>query len=211
MSTAIVWGARGGIGGAVFDKLVETGWQTIAVARMNAGLEAKTPYSYEADFCHQHEIQQVVTRVAQEIEEIDLFIYAAGDIAYKKVEELELPVWHRMFEANLCGPFLTVRSCLPLLSEAAHLFFIGAVSERLRLPGLTAYAAAKSGLEAFAEAFAKEQRKKHVTVVRPGAVATKFWDKVPLKMPSNAASPEKVAQKILDAYEQGHQGHLDLI
>ena len=210
MPTGIIWGARGDIGGAVLDLMIEQGWQTIAIARMNAGLEARTPYCYEADFCHLHEIEQVVQSVAQEFDEIDLWIYAAGDIVYKKVEDLELPVWHRMFEANLCGPYLAARSCLPLLAEDAHMFFLGAVSESLRLPGFTAYAAAKAGLEAFAEAFAKENRKKKITVVRPGAVATKFWDHVPLKLPADAVSPQKVAASILEAYHKGQTGHLNL-
>jgi len=37
---------------------------------------------------------------------------------------------------------------------------------------LSAYAATKSGLEAFADSLRKEQRKRRVLVVRPGAVAT---------------------------------------
>jgi len=50
-----------------------------------------------------------------------------------------------------------------------------------------------------------------VTVVRPGAVKTTFWDKVPMKIPPDAASPEKVALKIIAAYQAGHQGNLDLV
>ena len=113
--------------------------------------------------------------------------------------------------ANLTGAFYSIHYSLPLLRENAHIFFIGAISERLQLPGLSAYAAAKTGLEAFATSLRKEQRKKRVTVVRPGAVKTSFWDKVPMKLPSDAASPAKVAQKILEAYQQGQQGFLDLV
>jgi hypothetical protein len=48
-------------------------------------------------------------------------------------------------------------------------------------------------------------------VVRPGAVATSFWEKVPLRMPADAPPPAKVAQKILEAYQSGHKGQLDLV
>ena len=88
--------------------------------------------------------------------------------------------------------------------------FLGAVSERMRLPGLSAYAAAKAGLEAFAEALRKEERKRRVIVVRPGAVNTEFWQKVPFKMPGSALSPEAVAEKVVEAVNAGHQGVLDL-
>jgi hypothetical protein len=49
-----------------------------------------------------------------------------------------------------------------------------------------------------------------VTVVRPGAVATPFWDKVPMRLPKDAATPEKVAGRILQAYVDGQSGTLDL-
>ena len=80
------------------------------------------------------------------------------------------------------------------------------MGERLRLPGLSAYAASKAGLEAFAEALSKDERKKHIAVVWPGAVATVFWDKVPLCLPKDAVPPEKVAGKIYEVYLSGHIG-----
>ena len=99
---------------------------------------------------------------------------------------------------------------MPLLADDAHLVFIGAISERLRLPKLSAYAAAKAGLEAFAEVLRKEERTRKVTVIRPAAVATALWDKVPLKMPSDAIAPQRIAEAVVEAYVSGHSGSLDL-
>ena len=87
---------------------------------------------------------------------------------------------------------------------------IGAISERMRLPGLSAYAAAKAGLEAFTAALAKEERHRRVTLVRPGAVDTPLWSKMPVRMPRSAALPATVAAQILTAYTSGHSGLLDL-
>ena len=39
---------------------------------------------------------------------------------------------------------------------------------------------------------------------------TKFWDKVPFKMPAAALAPEIVAEHMLAAYDQGLSGLLDL-
>jgi len=80
------------------------------------------------------------------------------------------------------------------------MIYLGAVSERLRLPGLAA----------FAEALGKEERKRRVTVVRLGAVETALWDKVPLRLPKGAMSTADLATKILDAHTNGHKGTLDL-
>ncbi|MCB0054898.1 MAG: SDR family NAD(P)-dependent oxidoreductase, partial [Caldilinea sp.] len=99
----------------------------------------------------------------------------------------------RILGANLTGAYLTTQQSLPLLAERAHLVYLGAYSERLQLPGMSAYAAAKAGLEAFAAALAKEQRKHRVTVVRPGAVATPLWEKVPLRLPRTALAPAELA------------------
>ncbi|MGD2157232.1 MAG: SDR family NAD(P)-dependent oxidoreductase [Anaerolineales bacterium] len=119
--------------------------------------------------------------------------------------------WSDIISVNLTGAYYAIHYSLPLLSENAHIVFVGAVSERLQLPGLSAYAASKAGLEAFAAALSKEERKKRITVVRPGAVATALWDKVPLRLPADAASPQKLADKILEAHRMGHKGQLDLV
>ena len=182
----------------------------IAIARQAGDLEKLTPLVIEADVARPHDVQQAVQMAGYEAEQIDLWIYSAGDITSSKVEEMTPAVWQRILDANLTGAFLTAHYSLPLLAPDAHLFFLGAVSERMQMPGLSAYAAAKAGLEAFGEAFRKEARKRKVTVVRPGAVNTALWQKAPFKMPANAMTPQAVAQAILAAYGEGHKGTLDL-
>jgi NADP-dependent 3-hydroxy acid dehydrogenase YdfG len=211
MKNAIIWGAAGAIGQAVLNKLNTSGWTTVAVARDTNNLTSLADYAFDANFNDPTNVEQTVFLVSQEVEQIGLWIYAAGDIISGKVSQLGPQDWQRIISANLNGPYYAIHYSLPLLSENAHIFFLGTVSERLSLPGLSAYAASKAGLEAFAAALAKEERRKRITVVRPGAVATSFWDKVPLRLPVDAASPEKVAQKILDAYQSGHKGQLDLV
>jgi NAD(P)-dependent dehydrogenase (short-subunit alcohol dehydrogenase family) len=206
----MVWGANGGIGRALVSELVAQGWTVIAVARQAGDLDHLTPLVIEADVARPHDVQQAVQLAGYEVTEIDLWIYIAGDITSAKVEEMTPAVWQRILDANLTGAFLAAHYSLPLLASEAHLFFLGAVSERMQMPGLAAYAAAKAGLEAFGEAFRKEARKRKVTVVRPGAVDTALWQKVPFKMPGNAMSPAQVAQAILAAYVAGHKGTLDL-
>ncbi len=208
--TAVVWGAGGGIGSALVEALSQEGWQTVAVARPGTEIESATPYFVEADVADPRQVEAAVFAMAMDIDEVALWIYAVGDITSARVADLNLAGWDRIVTANLSGAFLATHYSLPLLTEDAHLFYLGAVSERLRLPGLSAYAAAKSGLEAFAETLRKEERKKRVTVVRPAAVVTPLWDKVPLRVPDGAPGPEKVAARILEAYHTGHKGVLDL-
>jgi NAD(P)-dependent dehydrogenase (short-subunit alcohol dehydrogenase family) len=211
MKTAMIWGATGGIGNACLKILQENDWITLGIARDTVAISHMATHTFDANFENPSIVEQVVFIASQVVDAIDLWIYAAGDISSSRVSEIQPAEWQKIMSANLNSAYYAIHSSLPLLSEEAHIFFLGAVSERLRLPGLSAYAAAKAGLEAFAATLGKEERKKRVTVVRPGAVTTSFWDKVPLTAPADAAPPEKIAKKILEAYEAKHKGYLDLV
>jgi NAD(P)-dependent dehydrogenase (short-subunit alcohol dehydrogenase family) len=210
MKTALIWGAGGGIGRALLTQLTNEDWSVVAVTHQPTNLEDLTPYVINADVASAYEVELAITSASQIVDEIELWIYAAGDITSSKTADMPPEVWQRIIDANLTGAFLTTHYSLPLLAAEAHLVYLGAISERLRLPGLAAYAAAKAGLEAFAEALGKEERKRRVTLVRPGAVATPLWEKVPLRLPADALSPAAVAQQILEAHQRGHKGVLNL-
>lgn len=209
--TAMIWGVSGGIGRAVAQELQTNGWTVIGIGRHAEDVASIVSHTFTADVAKEYDVQTAVRAASFEIDQVDLWIYAAGDIETTAVADLNLASWQRILDANLTGPFLTTKHSLPLLAEQAHLVYLGAVSERLKLPKFSAYVAAKAGLEAFVAALQKELRGKKITVVRPGAVATPFWDKLPLRLPKDAAPPEKVAKRILAAYEEGHSGQLDLV
>ena len=208
-SIAMVWGATGGIGRALVSRLREEGWRVLAMGRHTSDLSDLTPHRFEADVADPGAVEQAVAAASQEVDQVDLWIYAAGDIKASKVAEASPESWQRILDANLVGPYLAAHYSLPLLAPDAHLLFLGAISERLRLPRLSAYAAAKAGLEAFVEVLGKEERKRRVTLVRPAAVDTPLWDKVPFKLPRGALSPDEAAEQILAAYHDGHRGSLD--
>jgi NAD(P)-dependent dehydrogenase (short-subunit alcohol dehydrogenase family) len=211
MKNALIWGAAGGIGQAILTKLNTDDWKTIAIARDTSTIASLADHVFETSFDDPGRLEQTAYLISQEADEIDFWCYAAGDILQAKVSDMAPQDWQKIMSANLTNAYRAIHYSLPLLRENAHIVFIGAVSERLKLPGLSAYAASKAGLEAFAVALSKEERKKRITVVRPGAVKTPLWDKVPLRLPADAASPEKVAEKIIEAYQAGHKGQLDLV
>jgi NAD(P)-dependent dehydrogenase (short-subunit alcohol dehydrogenase family) len=207
---ALIWGAAGGIGHALAHKLKDDGWQVIGVSRHGDDLTGVADYAYAADVADPFAVQRAMLAAGQEAGEAHLFVYAAGDIVSEPAATMTPAAFRRILEANLLGAYNALHHSLPLLTADAPLVFLGAVSERMRLPGLSAYAAAKAGLEAFAEALRKEERKRRVIVVRPGAVNTSFWRKVPFKMPGSALAPAAVADKVIEAVNAGQQGVLDL-
>lgn len=209
MATALVWGSTGGIGEATASALLEQGHSVIGVSRSGQLPERDGYIALEADFADNFSVRQAVMGAAQHSDGVDLMVYAAGDIHSAKVGDLHELDWRRILDANLTGVYLTTHHSLPLLTPDATIIFLGAIHERLRLPGLSAYAAAKAGLEAFADALTKEERKRKILVVRPGAVATPLWDKVPLRLPKDASQADALAHRVLTAWTDRQTGILD--
>jgi NAD(P)-dependent dehydrogenase (short-subunit alcohol dehydrogenase family) len=211
MKKVLIWGCEGGIGRAILSEFDRQGWQVAGAARKITGLSADADWTYEADFRDPEQVRVVAEDLRQRNLGFDAFVFAGGDIGAAKVREADPDRWEQILDNNLTAVFQTLHASLPLLIEDAHVFLLGAVSERLQLPGLTAYVAAKAGLEAMSVALRKEERQKKFSVIRPGAVDTDLWDKVPFKKPAHTYPPAKVAEKIWQAYQEGHQGTLDLL
>jgi 3-oxoacyl-[acyl-carrier protein] reductase len=210
MGTAMIWGAGGGIGRALVAKLVAGGWTVVALSRQIEGRDELALHRLAVDVSDPASVAQAVAAAGDLVDRVDLWLYAAGDITAAKVADLEPVDWQRIVDANLTGAYLTAHYSLPLLAPEGHLVFIGAVIERISLPRLAPYAASKAGLEALAAVLAKEERRRRVTIVRPAAVATSFWDKVPFKRPSDAAEPDQIAEQVIELYHAGRQGVVDL-
>jgi len=209
MKNAIVWGASGGIGRAITQKLVSENFTVVAASRHANEMGLITPYTIVADVTQPSQVIAAARTAIQIAPSFDLFIYAVGDIVYGEVNEISIGDWNRMLAANLTGAFLTTQASLLFLAPDAYMVFLGAVHDRLHPPGLSAYAAAKAGLEAYVETLRKETRRKTL-IVRPGAVNTAFWSKVPFSMPKNALQPEALAEPIYSAILDGKEGLLDL-
>lgn len=195
---------------AIGKHLRRSGWQVAGFSRKQSIAESPYDFHYSVDAAKADQVAAAALAAAMEIDTADAFIYAAGDIQSAPLQASNPQDWQRIIQANLGGAAASLQACLPLLSQDAAIVLIGAQHERMRLPGLSAYAASKAGLEAFAEAFQKEQRQKRVIVLRPGAVDTPFWRKVPFRLPPNALTPESVAAWVLQAIEEYKKGVFDL-
>lgn len=204
MKTAFIWAIDGDIGAATAQRLQEEGWRVVGTSHSGQA-------TAQADVSNEFSVQQAVMTIGQEVEQVDLWVYAAGDITFANAADLELAGWQQVINANLTGAYLTLHHSLPLLAEDAHIVFIGALSEQLQFPRLSAYAAAKAGLEAFVAVLGKEERKRTVTLIRPGAVATKFWERGPAKLPKQHLQADEVAAAILEAHASKQGGQIDLL
>lgn len=217
MGHLLLIGADSTIGQSIAKAFLEDEWEVWAVGRHPERFAPGVQWSYAVpDVADPTAMSQAFESLrahlqAQGDRQVDAMVYAVGDITAQKVAEMTPETWHRILNANLTGAFIATRTFAPLFSPEPHLFYIGALSEKLVLPGLSAYATAKAGLETFTAVLTKENPRWKITTVRPGAVATRFWERVPFRMPAQALQPEEVALRILEAYYQEQKGNLELI
>lgn len=205
----MIWGASGGIGMALSALFLEKGWQIAAVAREKSRLRSGVKF-FESDVSDRHRVEEVVYEAGIEFDQFDAWIYAAGDIISQKIPQTKEEQWQQVMDANLTGVFRTLRASLPLLKDKASVIVIGANVDRITSSTLSAYAAAKAGLEAFLAVAAQEDRRRKYLLVRPLAVDTPFWDKVPFSLPKTSMKPEQVAEAIMEALQTQTEGQLNL-
>jgi NAD(P)-dependent dehydrogenase (short-subunit alcohol dehydrogenase family) len=198
------------MGRAITAHLDRAGWTVVGLTRHPEQISDLTPHAIKVDVTDPKAVEDAIGAVRRAVADVDLWVYAVGTIASSRVHEMSPETWTRLLGANLTGAYLTTHYSLPLFTRQAHLFYLSAYDDRLRLPGLTAYAASKAGLAAFTDALAKEQRRNKITLVRLAAVKTELWNDVPFKLPADALEPEAVAERILRAFEEGETGKLDL-
>lgn len=210
MPNAMVWGASGGIGNALVHLLKTEGWAVYAAARQPESITEQADERYSFDAGDTNSFKETALLLAQDAQTLDLVVYAAGGIQAQTLEKMGGDTWQAVMDANLNGAYLGVQSVLHLVPKGGHVIVIGAYVNKITLPKFGAYTTAKSALEPMMTIFAKENRRKHFTLVRPPAVNTPFWENVPFTMPETAISPEDVAKAILTQYTENGEGSLDL-
>jgi len=109
--------------------------------------------------------------------QVDILVNNAGVVwPIEEIAEVDAEEWTYNIFTNLIGPFHLVRTVLPLFLDRQHgrILNIGSVNRVKALPGLSAFAAAKAGLDAFTRVLAAEVAGRGVAVnmLDPGLVDT---------------------------------------
>jgi 2-deoxy-D-gluconate 3-dehydrogenase len=168
--TALVTGARRGIGNAAARALAGAGAEVIgASASAGDGDEFR---SFRCDFADRAAVYALVERLPT----IDILVLNAGTIERKPAVEHGDDIWDRVLEVNLTAPFVLAREVGRRMVErgsgkivfvASLLSFQGGIT----VPG---YAASKGGIAQLTKALANEWAGKGVNVnaIAPGYIAT---------------------------------------
>jgi NAD(P)-dependent dehydrogenase (short-subunit alcohol dehydrogenase family) len=106
----------------------------------------------------------------------DALVNNAGIGLYRGFAETTEAELDELFSVHLKGPFLLTQRLLPLLEDGGRILNVSTGLARFTLPGYSAYASMKGGVEVLTRYLAKElgPRRISVNTLAPGAIATDF-------------------------------------
>jgi NAD(P)-dependent dehydrogenase (short-subunit alcohol dehydrogenase family) len=180
---AIVSGASRGLGLAVCEWLAQAGAAVVMVARGEEKVVAEArriggrAWGVAADVSDLEQVEQVVEVALEKFGRIDLLVNNAGVIwPIDEVAEADPEEWAYNIHVNLVGPFYLAHSVLPTMIEQRYGRIVN-VSSGLSsavYAGLSAYSAAKAGLDQLTRILAAEVKDAGITVnaLYPGIVDT---------------------------------------
>ena len=182
--TAVVTGAKRGIGFAMAEALAEAGADIIGVSATleSAGSEIEAAVvghgrkftGFAVDFADRAAVESLGQELASR--KVDILVNNAGTIERAPAAEHPLELWDRVIAVDLSSQFVLTRAVGRSMIERGHgkiIFTASLLSFQggINVPG---YTAAKSGIAGLTKALSNEWIGKGVTVnaIAPGYIAT---------------------------------------
>jgi NAD(P)-dependent dehydrogenase (short-subunit alcohol dehydrogenase family) len=169
--SVLITGAARGIGAALARKAAARGARVALV-----GLEPELLASVadelgpehlwvEADVTDPEALKAAVRRTVETFGGLDVVVANAGIAPLTTVATASAQSLARTIEVNLIGSMLTAHAALPEIAKRnGHILLISSAAAFTVLPGMSAYCAAKAGLERFGDALRLEVAHRGVTV-----------------------------------------------
>jgi NAD(P)-dependent dehydrogenase (short-subunit alcohol dehydrogenase family) len=154
----LITGPARGIGAALAERLASHGARIALVGlepeKMAAVAErcGDGTFVAECDVSNSDAVSQAVDAAADALGGLDVVVANAGIAAGGPLRSQDLRSWERVIEINLLGVMYTDRAALPHLERSGgYLLNIASTAAALRGPGMSAYCAAKAGVEALSD------------------------------------------------------------
>ncbi|MEO9777179.1 SDR family NAD(P)-dependent oxidoreductase, partial [Roseibium sp.] len=184
--TALVSGARRGIGKAMAVALADAGADIIGVSASleTSGSEVEREvralgrdfHGYQCDFGDREALKSFIADVKKQHQVIDILVNNAGTIRRAPLTEHADALWDEVMEVNLASQFILSREIGETMVRRGHGKIIFTASLLTFQGGITVpgYAASKGGIGQLTKAFANEWASKGVNVnaIAPGYIAT---------------------------------------
>ena len=165
---------------ALVEEIVAGGGQAIAV---------------QADMADEAQVLQLFASIDREFGRLDVLVNNAGMLEpQKRLEQMDLARWQRVFAVNVFGSFLCCREAVKRMStrhggRGGAIVNLSSVAASLGAPGeYIDYAAAKGAIDSMTRGLAKEVAAEGIRVnaVRPGVIDTDIH--------ASGGEPQRVAR-----------------
>lgn len=188
----LITGAARGIGAELARKAAAKGAR-VALVGLEPELLAQVATELgpehlwvEADVTDADAMAAAVARAVDVFGGLDVVVANAGIAPMNTVATASARALARTIEVNLTGAMLTAHAALPEISKrGGHVLLISSAAAFSVLPGLSAYCAAKAGLERFGDVLRLEVAHRGVTV----ASAHPVWIDTDMVRDTKAALP----------------------
>ncbi|QBJ09690.1 SDR family oxidoreductase [Rahnella aquatilis] len=189
---AIVTGGSRGLGKNAIEKLAKKGVDVILTYHNQAAAAQEVVISVEAQGGKAVALQLntgesgsfdgFVVQVKAQLQQIwqrdtfDFLINNAGVGLHQSFADTTEEQFDLMMNVHLKGPFFLTQKLLPLMVDGGRILNISSGLARFALPGSSAYAMMKGGIEVLTRYQAKELGARGITanVLAPGAIETDF-------------------------------------
>jgi short-subunit dehydrogenase len=208
-SAALVTGASAGIGACVAELLAQRGADVLVHGRDQARTRAVADRTGGRPLVADLATSAGVDALGAAAGDVDVLVLNAGEGYAGPFVEMAPERIDSLLALDLVGTIRLVRTLLPgmLARGRGHLCFVSSIAGRTGVAGEAVYAAAKAGLDAFADSLRLELAGSGVgvSVVVPAVVETEFFVRRgrPYERTSpRPVAPQQVAAAVVSAIEE---------
>ncbi len=209
----VVVGGSGGLGGSICRYMGSHG-ADVAVLYHGNGARAdalvgslrgqgKKAQAFQVDVSQRESVDTVMADVVAAFATVDVLINCAGISRNGMIWKVGDEDWSSTLEVNLTGAFQCTRAVLPIMREKrkGRIINISSILGKIGVPGTSAYAASKAGIEGLTRATAVEVANRGITV---NALALGYFDAgIIVKVPTDKL------EKILGTIPVGRLGRVE--
>jgi short-subunit dehydrogenase len=217
--TALITGASRGIGRALAEALAREPLDRLLLGERSPERHrpllappggARELAVVRVELSSREEIERSLDELGPALDSIDLLVNNAGTFEGGLLERQDLDAIYEIVQVNLAATMHLTHRILPsMLSRGdGKIVNQASVVGYVHFPGVTSYAATKSGVVGFTQALRRELRDTSVSVLElaTGGIDTDMMDKVKAELDEHASTdgwdqyePEEWAEKIVAA------------
>lgn len=229
--TILLTGGSRGLGLVMARQLIDAGVKLAICARDAAELERAQAelrqqggevIALTCDVTDQHQVEQMVKRVLDQLGTIDILINNAGTDIVGPLEALSFADYEDTMKLHFWAPLYTTYAVLPQMQQrgSGRIVNISSVGGKIASPHMVAYCASKFALVGLSEGLRAELAKQGITVttICPGTIRTGVLDHVIFKgkhrkefawfsltdsLPLISSSAEAVSRQTIAALRRG--------